>query len=447
MKPTPILAGWALAALSSCASYAPQPLEPLNMLEQLEAQQWPSPSTPQAGEPSLGPRELTAFALQSHPELLAFRAQIGIREALLVEAGLFDDPEFSWDAMDIIASESVTGSSSRLDALGGLGLMFQLPRPGERRAKKGAARAGIDQARSSLLQAEWRLALDVHLAYEELLLANELLLENQNLEQLALTTFQHFQAAQEAGAATGIQANLAGGALGVRQLEVVYANERVLLAHLELNELLGVSPDTRLQPTRHGNPAELASELPSPEQLLRYSLTKRPELLGVVAEYQEAEELLRLAYSKQYPTLAVGTGVAIGLPLLSRFARPAIATALANRHLVRLRYLSVLHEVRAQIHAAQIRWTNSESELQLIGGTVLPNAEENLRLSEEALAAGESTLLETLALQSALVQARTQHLEAQGTRRKTSWSLLAAGGDLLNANPAAPSLPQTEQPR
>ena len=91
---------WALVALTTgCATYRPAPIEPLRVLEGLEAIEW-NPGAPTLGAPPgnaetpvVGPRELSAFAVSTNPRLAAARAEVGVRRALLVEAGLLPDPE------------------------------------------------------------------------------------------------------------------------------------------------------------------------------------------------------------------------------------------------------------------------------------------------------------------------------------------------------------------
>ena len=133
---------WALVALTTgCATYRPAPIEPLRVLEGLEAIEWKpgirSLEVPPGDTetPKVGPRELSAFAVSTNPQLAAARAEVGVRRALLVEAGLLPDPQLGWDAMDVLASQIVDGTSSSVDAISGFGLMFPLLRPGERGAK------------------------------------------------------------------------------------------------------------------------------------------------------------------------------------------------------------------------------------------------------------------------------------------------------------------------
>ena len=69
--------------------------------------------------------------------------------------------------------------------------------------------------------------------------------------------------------------------------------------------------------------------------------------------------------------------------------------------------------------------------MRFLEAELLPNAEESLRLAGEAFDAGEVTLLEILALQRALVDARTQTTESRAELQRRHWRLLAASGTLL----------------
>jgi outer membrane protein TolC len=94
-------------------------------------------------------------------------------------------------------------------------------------------------------------------------------------------------------------------------------------------------------------------------------------------------------------------------------------------------FTAAVHAARQEIAALHTLWRFAEREVELVETALLPNAEENLELSREALRQGEVTLLETLALQRALVEARTRHTETRAQRSKRAWALLAASGWLL----------------
>lgn len=435
----PAPAAWALAALTAgCATYRPAPIEPLQILDTLESIEWATqqlePSAPNSEGldlPAAGPGELAAFAVTTHPQLAALRAEVGVRRALLVEAGLLPDPEIGWDAMNVVASKAVNGTSSPVDVISGFGLMFPLLRPGERDAGVGAAEWRAEEARRLVASAEWTLARDIHVAFEELQGAETLLAQSRVLTELADSTNDYFTRAREAGAATAIQANLALGELQAMRLEVIRATGQLTQARQELNALLGLPPSTMINLREVEDPSLDEALLEDPVTLTAHAVQARPDLAVLQARYQAAEEDVRLAVSKQYPIVSIGTGLSLTLPFFSKFGQPAIRTAIAKREQLEREFTAAVHAARQQIAAAHNLWQLAEKEVALIEDGLLPNAEQNLKLSQEAFLAGEVTLLETLALQRALVEARTRHTKTRADRSKRAWTLLAASGRLL----------------
>lgn len=434
---------WAIVALTSgCATYSPAPIEPVQVLQGLEAIEWHPiraetgvPDSDSAPSEGVGPRELAAFAVTTNPQLAAVRAEVGVRRALLVEAGLLPDPEVGWDAMDVLASQIVDGTSSTVDVVAGFGLMFPLLRPGERDGRVGAAEWRSEEARRRVVAAEWSLTRDIHVAYEEVQGAESLLTQTRALTELAASTNGYFKRAREAGAATAIQSNLALGQLQAIRLEGVRVEARVSQARQALNALLGLPPGIVLALRPSADPSGNANLGASTEELTSHSVESRPDLAVLLARYQASEEELRLAVSKQYPLISIGTGLSLTLPLFSKFGRPEMQTAIAKRERIGREFTAAVHVARQQIAAAHTLWKLAEREVELVEGELLPNAERNLELSQEALEAGEVTLLETLALQRALIEARTRQTETRAERAKRAWTLLAASGWLLPANP------------
>jgi cobalt-zinc-cadmium efflux system outer membrane protein len=432
---TPILASLALA---SCVSYEPAPLDVSEILRELESREAPvaTAADPSADEPGFAPEELAAFAVTNQPRLSALRAELGVRDALLVEAGLLPDVELGWDAMDVLASRWVDGSSSQVDALSGLGLMVPLPKPGERDARVGAARWNAEESRRRIAAAEWSLTRNVFLACEEVRAADELLARTRTLVEVAESTNDYFRRAREAGTATGIQASLALGELQAIRIEEVRAAGRADRARQELDALLGLPPGTPLElraPAESPPVSALADR--GPEELVRDAVVLRPDLAELAARYRAAEESVRLAVLRQAPAVSIGTGLRLELPLLSGWGRPAIETAIARREQVGRELTAAVHDARAEIAAAHASWKLALRELELVESELLPNAERALELARESFRAGELTLLETLALQRALVEARTRHTEVRALARKRAWSLLAACGRLLVPDP------------
>ena len=433
----PARAVWVVLGLTpGCATYTPAPLDPPQVLQRLAATEWApigatTTTTGDDGPRPVGPKELAAFAVATNPQLLSVRAEIGVRDALLVEAGLLPDPELSWDAMNNVASQVVTGDSSSVDTISGLGLMFPLLRPGERGARVGAAEWRIEEARRLIAAAEWTLTRDIHVAYQEVIGSEILLAQTVALTTLAGSTNDYFERAREAGAATAIQANLALGELQSIRLDGVRAEARARQARQALNGLLGLPPDAEVLLRNGETPSASEYLRTGTDELTSHAVEARPDLSVLLARYEVAEENVRLAVAKQYPLIAIGTGISISLPIFSKFGRPAMRTAIAERARLAVEFTAAVHSVREEIAAAHVLWQLAQREVELVEQQLLPTAERNIELSRAAFQAGEVTLLETLALQRALVEARTRQTETRAERSKRAWTLLAASGWLL----------------
>ena len=421
-------------ALTACVSYEPAPVDPAELLAGLDAVRFESPEHAETiAEDEVGPRQLAAFAVAHNPTLATARSRIGIARSLLVEAGLLADPEIGWDGMDALASQIVEHSVSSVDVLSGFGLSIPLPRPGELGAKKAAARWRVEELRRRLLEAEWRLAGEVYVAWEDLVEAEQLLEQNRELADVARTTEEYFQRAREVGAATAIQSNLATGdalAIGARQVRL---EARLRRSRHALNALLGLPPSTVLPVSHAGSPASDPGfdEEASPEALVELALARRPDLAALLAAHRAADEEVRLEVRRQFPLIAIGTGISLTPGLFTRFNRPAIRTAIARRSMSARLVTESVHGLRREVSDALASYREAERELEFLETALLPNAESSLDLARQSFDAGEVTLLEILTLQRALVDARTRTTEARAELRRRRWRLLVATGALL----------------
>jgi outer membrane protein TolC len=424
--------------LASCATYRPSPIEIRGVLEELESVAWnssPELSAESSEDKVPGARQLAAFAISHNPGLFALRAELDVHQALLVEAGLLADPQFSWGAMDVLASQIVDESSSSKDVITGFGLMFPIPRPDEMGARKGLAEWQLEEVRRRIMGAEWELARKVFVACEARLAAERLAQQTEELSQLLGATSEFFRRAKEAGAVTAIEANLALGEYQAMQLKGIRTQAEVQRTSQSLNALLGIPPHLPVGLAETERPSERHELQQSLEELMAHALTHRPDLTQSLASYEVAEQQLRLAHVGQYPLLAIGTGFQLSLPIFSHFGAEAIRTAKARREQLSREYRAAVHRARQEIAAEHAQWNLAQREATMVVDEMLPNAERTLALSKQSFEAGEISLLETLALQRALVEARTQRIESFSARAVHAWNLLAASGWLLDPEP------------
>ncbi len=435
--------GLLLVSISwACASYQARPLDLHQILADLNRLEWtdpdPAPSSDDgnSSEDAVEAWQLASFAVRNHPALKVARAQIGVQVSLLEEAGLWPNPEFGWDGMDVLAAEVAGDGADSVDFLSGLGISFPLFRPGERDALSGLAQADLDRSRAQLLEAEWLLSEQVFIACENWLEAKAQVGLNLELTKVAQSTRDYFQTAREVGAATAIQASLAQGDLLVIQTEGIRRESQLRRAGHSLRALMGLPPQVQLprlqSPKRPGKLAD------NPEQALEVALEHRPDLAVLRSAYQAAEERVKLEVSQQFPQLSLGTGLAIIPTLLSHWNRPAIRTAEAQRTRLAKVIETRVHNLRREVFDAFFSLQEEVAELEYLEGQVIPNAENSRQMANRAFELGEATLLEILAVQRSWVNLRSQLIESRAELARRHWQLLAASGQLLIPTTSVP---------
>jgi outer membrane protein TolC len=202
---------------------------------------------------------------------------------------------------------------------------------------------------------------------------------------IAARTQATFQRARETGAVTSVGENLASGDLLAIELRSTRLSQELALARQRLNTLIGLPPraDVPVRATRPGEvPALPAAD---PDALVELGLDHRPDLAELRASYQAAEQDVRYEIARQWPELSIGTGIFIVPQLFSHGNEPAIRAALEERARLGRELEAHVHQVRGEIHAAWTSYEQAQRVVEFLGRQALPNAEEGLRLTSEAL--------------------------------------------------------------
>ena len=390
--------------------------------------------------------EASAIAVRRNPTLTALRADVGVAEAQLVQAGLLSDPVIGWDLIAAQGGDILDKIESPA-VLSGFSLSWEVPRWGEIDSKEGVARAQIHSTAARLAGAEWALVRDVHLAYVRLLVARASLAQFERVAEIAQRTLQYFARARAAGAATALEEGLARVAADTVRADVLGARNAASQAQQALNGLLGLPPalDWELQDsldrfTLPPGPTEDAS------QLVTESLERRPDLQEVLADYQQAEEQLRLECARQWPQIEIGTGIAIQIPIFTWFNEAAVETAQRSRDAARHRVTVAVQRTRAEIHAALTQGDQARAVLELFETSLGPQTEETLRLTERAFQAREVTPLEILTAQRQVLDTQARFLAARQASAEARIRLDSACGRLLpSARTPLPSASETHE--
>jgi outer membrane protein TolC len=127
----------------------------------------------------------------------------------------------------------------------------------------------------------------------------------------------------------------------------------------------------------------------------------------------------------------IGTGLAIQLPIFSRFNRPAIATAAAARAAAEARLRAAVHGARQEVHTAFATLQRAEAQVAFNQAELAPRLEDMLRLTRASIEAGEATPLEVLIAQGQVIETKLDFLAARQRRAEAWVELQAASGRLL----------------
>ena len=353
---TAVLALGALAHLAGCASYVPAPL-PTNISADLTV----SALNSSKGEGSaagvdlnapLDPAALAGIAVVLNPDLRAQRARVGVAQAQVFEAGLLPDPQFS---ASLDRPQSAPGLVNALAASLGLDTSAFYIRP---QAVRGA-RATERQTRLDLAWQEWQTGNQASVLAARIQGLSAALVFAREAESVSRSVLSRSLAAVGRGdlSAIDIEARRLAEADAADRAR---ATERDLAAaRLQLNALLGLSPQTNIRLVALTAPPTCSLSI---DTLISRSLAERLDLAALRAGYEAQEAAVHVAVLQQYPRLnlslnaardtgAVRTnGVAIGfdLPVWNR-NRGQIAVQSATREQLRAEYEARLFATRADL--------------------------------------------------------------------------------------------------
>lgn len=411
-----------LLALAGCTTYRARPLDlraegdviARRDLAGFVAADQRTPAGPFDLGDGLDEGELVAVALRLNPDLAARRAALGQSEAALIEAGLWPNPELG---------VSVRGGSPGVEA--DLDLLFALLRPGERSARKQAAAAGRRAALADLAAEEWDVVAQVRHARLDLLAAEATrlaLVETAEVSQKAHTAQL---GRRDLGEATDLDVASSGWDLAEARRSEREATAVVAGARRTLNRLLGLPATAMLPLTAFGEPLLVPDpDGAAPEDLAAAIVASRWDVEAAKAEYEQAEQELRLAVSKQYPALhigpsasrdgegtTIGAGISLELPLFDR-NQGGIAAALAKRDESRARAIALIHRLLADGQEAIASLQRATAESAALDADLMPTARRAMDLADQAIQAREMSQFDYLMARRQWIVAQRARLEA-----------------------------------
>ena len=442
-----LVAGCALVMLCGCVAYHPKPLSAADNARALESrslqdprlQQFVAAALSSDDQPATGWRwhlaTLTLAALYYHPDIQVAQARFAGAQAAVITARQPHNPVLHLGTA--IATAAVAGAIPAAAAPITIGpvLDFILETAGKREARTERAKRLADAARWEIGTAAWQVRGHVRDALLDLWSAEHRMALTRRqlaLQEELVSLLQDRLAAGAVAASEVAQERIrrAQGVLAVAELDRAAADARVRLA-----AAIGM-PVSGLDGARLGMQsfdAPPAVSAPRPDWR-RAALTGRSDVQSSLADYEAAQDAVKLAVAGQYPDLTLGPGynydlgvnrymldISATLPILQQEQGP-IAEALARRREAAAAFTKTQAQAIAAIDAAEADYRSSARAVTA-GDSVLADERRSARQVASAFRAGDADRPALVSSQLVIVAAELARFDAVVRQRRALGAL------------------------
>jgi cobalt-zinc-cadmium efflux system outer membrane protein len=373
------------------------------------------------------------YSLQNNGDLKSFREEKGIRDAGKVKAGLLPNPALEFEG----GTGALTGSSAENNLSFGVSQEFLLA--GKREKRLAAAERELEMYRRQLADRERVLRGEVKSAFYDLILAQKRLALSESFISLNRQLFAVTKERLTAGDIPELELNLVKVELARSMGKKIEIENSLKQNQAKLWTLMGLPPGEH--PAITGNLETEVSLTESLADLKRLARGSRPDLKALEAERSTGESEIILAQAEGIPNLTAGLAVkydatsmevggmegkdrayTIGLklsmpiPLFDR-NQAAVQEARARRNSAESRLSAVEAAVEREVETAYAGFVNTGSILALYRTDILPQLEENLKLTQEAYRLGEVGILTVIEEQKKFFEVSDGYLAALHDRQ------------------------------
>jgi outer membrane protein len=302
----------------------------------------------------------------------------------------------------------------------------------------GRLTSGFRQAKFSLLSSEEAVRQSEHItvfnakaAFYGCLLARDFVKVAAEAVEVADKHFKNVKKLYEVGMASKFDLLRSEVEVANLKPQLIKARNNLNIAELNLKTLLGLDLSQSIEIE-----GELKFELfePDLEASIAQALVKRPELSQLNYQKKMAREMLKLARSSRFPSVAIsGTynfwadmlnfekdtwqnyyavNLALTIPLFNGFSSSAkVAQSKAMIRELEFTNKGFADMVKFEVRQALLK-LNEAKESILSQEKNVEQAEESLRIAELNFAEGMATTLDVSSVQAALTQAKTNYSQA-----------------------------------
>lgn len=389
--------------------------------------------------------ELLQIAVAANPTLQQAYALIQQAEGNWLQVGLYPNPTFTWHDeannapfdyhYGVLSQSIVTGKKLKLN--------------------RAVATSDVDRARWEAEAQNLRVLNDVQIrfiaamgAQRQVDVAEELL----KIAERGVEVSEQFYKAEQVSEADVLQARLQ---LNDTLVLLRTARFRAAAAWRQLGNIIG-SPDFPVRPLT-GN---LEDEVPQIDFDFAYTqlLSQSPQLRAARARAEAAQVQVRREEVQPIPNITAQGGagadvlpagkgftgylVQLGgeVPVYNR-NQGNIAAAAAQLEVAQLEVTRLELSLRDDLADAFQRYQSARNEVETYRELILPTAERNLKLSQEAYEEGEFDFLRVLVARRALFSARVNYVTALTNLRSSvieiQGLLLTGGLESVESNPVS----------
>ncbi len=377
--------------------------------------------------------QVVEVSLQNNGDLKSFREEKGIRDAGKTRAGLLPNPTLDLEG----GTGALTGSSAENNMAIGISQEFLLA--GKRGKRLTVAERELEAYRWQLADRERTLREEVKAVFYDAMLAEQRLkLTDQSIElnrQLLEVTKDRLAA----GDIPELEMNLAKVELTRSEGARIEIERALLQTRARLFTFMGLpAGETPAISGTLDDGFSLDKNLPDLKQM---ALGKRPDLKALDAEKTRGDADIALARSETIPNLTAGlafrrdtTGMEIGgvegkdtaytiglklsmpIPLFDR-NQAGVQEARAKRSSTESRLTAATRNVEREVETAYTSVLNAEKVQSLYKSNIIPQLEENLKLTQESYRLGEVGILSVIQEQKKFFEVSDGFLTALHARQ------------------------------
>jgi cobalt-zinc-cadmium efflux system outer membrane protein len=420
--------------ISGCTHFQPQPLAPEKTAAQLESRRLDDDGLKKFLEKNFGHEiqnwpltnwDLNSFTLAAfyfHPDLDVARAQWRVAEAGVKTAGARPNPSVS---VTPGYDSQIPGNFSPWF----VPVTFDVPieTAGKRAKRIAEARDSSKSAYWNLITTAWRIRSDVRASLLDYAVAGQRagLLDVQLASQQQILKL--LQDRFIAGEISRPELTTAQIALNKTRLDAGDAQTQRAVARSRLAGSLGVGNAALDGVNLAFNFSANAPDELTSTDARRIALLGRSDILGALADYETAEDDLRLQIAKQYPDLHLGPGYAwnsgnagdsqwslgltLELPILDQNQGP-IAESKARRELAAAQFTALQAKVIGEIDSAVAVWHAASEQMESVN-SLFESEQQQQKSAKEQSKAGEADELDSESAVLELDNASLTHLDGQ----------------------------------